>query len=160
MELSPKKLQVGSLSSFWAGIIALPLPAKVTLVSQQRTLFVCQEYRAKGCFFICLPEITPGKIRIFPNPENGQVFNIWILFSTRRGLVEDGGLSFGEVYITRSWEEDLCGPRWILTHRWRDPGQILGFCLGEITPRKKSWRASWPAGRPAHVAPVGGNSAP
>ena len=66
----------------------------------------------------------------------------------RRALVEDGGLSFGEVYITRSWEEDLWGPRWILTHRWRDPGQFLGFCLGEITPRKKklAFRPAVPGG--------------
>ena len=44
-----------------------------------------------------------------PRPEFRKLpnFDVFLFVtSTPRGQVEDGGLSFGNFYITRSWEED------------------------------------------------------
>ena len=45
--------------------------------------------------------------------------------STNTTQIKDGGLSFGNFYITRSWEEDYSAPGWILAHHWRDPGRFF-----------------------------------
>ena len=43
----------------------------------------------------------------FSNILKSADFPIWgFVTSTPQGQVEDGGLSFGNLYITKSWEED------------------------------------------------------
>ena len=41
--------------------------------------------------------------------------------------MEDGGLSFRNFYITRSWEEEQWGPGWLRSHLWQDPGSKIKF---------------------------------
>ena len=45
--------------------------------------------------------------------------------STNSTQIKDGGLSFGDFYITGSWEEDYSAPGWILAHHWQDPGRFF-----------------------------------
>ena len=53
--------------------------------------------------------------------------NIGFVISRYWGQVEDGELSSGNFYITRSWEEDPWGPGWLSPHPWRDPGSKFWF---------------------------------
>ena len=93
-------------------------------------------------------------MRIFRNPENGIFFKIGFRARQIFRQVEDGGLSCGDVYITRSWEEGYWGPGWILPHRWQDPGlgfwgsKNQNFQKNQTFPKNRFWALGGPGGPP------------
>ena len=64
-------------------------------------------------------------VYIKPTKQKLLFFIFGFLVSTNTTQIKDGGLSFGDFYITWSWEEDYSAPGWILAHHWRDPGRFF-----------------------------------